>query len=229
MVREGGMARTPYSSTQDIQMDVLDNAALQVTPPGGFGGRHGGLGIARPFPPLPPLQGTAGAGGSSRGIPPWGWGRHVGLSPAPHPPKILTDNGVIPPSQRPLKKGGCGLCPPHKAPGDPKSSPPPPRFPDPVGRWGLGWGFLGGFCAHRESFRNWENSWGAPRPPFPRVVPSGLGGRRDLSPPGPRGVGGTGDRPPPHCASDSFWGGGSQGMGAGGASSLSPHVGGSWT
>ncbi|XP_068067850.1 voltage-dependent L-type calcium channel subunit beta-1 isoform X1 [Anomalospiza imberbis] len=29
MVREGGMARTPYSSTQDIQMDVLDNAALQ--------------------------------------------------------------------------------------------------------------------------------------------------------------------------------------------------------
>ncbi|XP_059725257.1 voltage-dependent L-type calcium channel subunit beta-1 isoform X2 [Haemorhous mexicanus] len=29
MVREGGMARTPYSSSQDIQMDVLDNAALQ--------------------------------------------------------------------------------------------------------------------------------------------------------------------------------------------------------
>ncbi|XP_029877858.1 LOW QUALITY PROTEIN: voltage-dependent L-type calcium channel subunit beta-1 [Aquila chrysaetos chrysaetos] len=29
MVREGGMARTPYSSTQDIQMDVFDNAALQ--------------------------------------------------------------------------------------------------------------------------------------------------------------------------------------------------------
>ncbi|XP_062451821.1 voltage-dependent L-type calcium channel subunit beta-1 isoform X1 [Rhea pennata] len=29
MVREGGMARTPCSSTQDIQMDVLDNAALQ--------------------------------------------------------------------------------------------------------------------------------------------------------------------------------------------------------
>ncbi|KAM6042115.1 voltage-dependent L-type calcium channel subunit beta-1 isoform 2-T2 [Chlamydotis macqueenii] len=29
MVREGGMARTPRSSTQDIQMDVLDNAALQ--------------------------------------------------------------------------------------------------------------------------------------------------------------------------------------------------------
>nr|XP_041577465.1 voltage-dependent L-type calcium channel subunit beta-1 isoform X4 [Taeniopygia guttata] len=29
MVREGGMARTPSSSTQDIQMDVLDNAALQ--------------------------------------------------------------------------------------------------------------------------------------------------------------------------------------------------------
>ncbi|XP_065555574.1 LOW QUALITY PROTEIN: voltage-dependent L-type calcium channel subunit beta-1 [Lathamus discolor] len=29
MVREGGMARTPPSSTQDIQMDVLDNAALQ--------------------------------------------------------------------------------------------------------------------------------------------------------------------------------------------------------
>ncbi|XP_061873779.1 LOW QUALITY PROTEIN: voltage-dependent L-type calcium channel subunit beta-1-like [Colius striatus] len=29
MVREGGMARTPYSSNQDIQMDVFDNAALQ--------------------------------------------------------------------------------------------------------------------------------------------------------------------------------------------------------
>ncbi|XP_040473593.1 voltage-dependent L-type calcium channel subunit beta-1 isoform X4 [Falco naumanni] len=29
MVREGGMARTPYSSTQDIQMDVFDNATLQ--------------------------------------------------------------------------------------------------------------------------------------------------------------------------------------------------------
>ncbi|KAK2516563.1 hypothetical protein Q9966_014947 [Columba livia] len=29
MVREGDMARTPYSSTQDIQMDVLDNATLQ--------------------------------------------------------------------------------------------------------------------------------------------------------------------------------------------------------
>ncbi|XP_075299502.1 voltage-dependent L-type calcium channel subunit beta-1 isoform X2 [Opisthocomus hoazin] len=29
MVQEGGMARTPYSSTQDIQMDVFDNAALQ--------------------------------------------------------------------------------------------------------------------------------------------------------------------------------------------------------
>ncbi|XP_053944286.1 voltage-dependent L-type calcium channel subunit beta-1 isoform X3 [Cuculus canorus] len=30
MVREGSMARTPYSSTQDIQMDVFDNAALQA-------------------------------------------------------------------------------------------------------------------------------------------------------------------------------------------------------
>ncbi|XP_031456546.1 voltage-dependent L-type calcium channel subunit beta-1 [Phasianus colchicus] len=29
MVREGGMARPPYSSAQDIQMDVFDNAALQ--------------------------------------------------------------------------------------------------------------------------------------------------------------------------------------------------------
>ncbi|KAM6107827.1 LOW QUALITY PROTEIN: voltage-dependent L-type calcium channel subunit beta-1 [Pterocles gutturalis] len=29
MVREGGMARTPHSSTQDIQMDVFDNATLQ--------------------------------------------------------------------------------------------------------------------------------------------------------------------------------------------------------
>ncbi|KAM6238504.1 voltage-dependent L-type calcium channel subunit beta-1 isoform 2-T2 [Porphyrio hochstetteri] len=29
MVREGSMARTPYSSTQDIQMDVFDNAGLQ--------------------------------------------------------------------------------------------------------------------------------------------------------------------------------------------------------
>ncbi|XP_069732767.1 voltage-dependent L-type calcium channel subunit beta-1 isoform X3 [Phaenicophaeus curvirostris] len=30
MVREGSMARTPYSSSQDIQMDVFDNAALQA-------------------------------------------------------------------------------------------------------------------------------------------------------------------------------------------------------
>lgn len=67
MVREGGMARTPYSSSQDIQMDVLDNAALQVTPPEALG--------------------TAGGGGSTAGVgegsSPWG-----SVRPPCPPPKI---------------------------------------------------------------------------------------------------------------------------------------------
>lgn len=31
MVQDGGMSRTPYSSSQDIQMEVLDNPGLQVS------------------------------------------------------------------------------------------------------------------------------------------------------------------------------------------------------
>ncbi|XP_041318898.1 voltage-dependent L-type calcium channel subunit beta-1 [Pyrgilauda ruficollis] len=59
MVREGGMARTPSSSTQDIQMDVLDNAALQ-----GSEGLEFGLGSLSGgdtgwLSPLPAAQGSA--------------------------------------------------------------------------------------------------------------------------------------------------------------------------
>ncbi|CAM9841719.1 unnamed protein product, partial [Bubo scandiacus] len=53
MVREGGMARTPYSSTQDIQMDVFDNRRPPGDTPGNLGTRKGGgvcVGPARPLP-----------------------------------------------------------------------------------------------------------------------------------------------------------------------------------
>ena len=77
MVREGGMARPPYSSAQDIQMDVFDNAALQVTPRGGGEGvrESPGEGGSAPLycitsprlcPPPPPHRSTPNPGVGSQ-------------------------------------------------------------------------------------------------------------------------------------------------------------------
>ena len=123
MVREGGMARPPYSSAQDIQMDVFDNAALQVTP------RGGGEGVRE----------SPGEGGKLHGTP------HPPPIPSPHvlpvevrflPPPVST---LLPQIKADSGKWGCspqvfllgrGAAPPFTAsPPHGCAPPPPPQHP----------------------------------------------------------------------------------------------------
>ena len=147
MVREGGMARPPYSSAQDIQMDVFDNAALQVTPRGGGEGvrespGEGGKLHGTPHPPHP-LPPRPTSGGS-----------------VPSPPRIHT----APPNQS--RQREVGVQPPSFSFGEggsaplycitsPRLCPPPPTAAPQIQGWVHSAGGTGKLLGMGQTVQRW--------------------------------------------------------------------------